>query len=66
MRKDKELDKLIDSGYIKSYLLETEEFEPGSGSRETDKLTLTFESGFVLVIKTFCSGCSENTCLYFE
>lgn len=66
MRKEKVLDKLVDNGYIKSYVLETEELEPGFGSRETDKLTLTFESGFVLIIKTFCSGIAENTVLYFE
>lgn len=66
MQKNEALDKLVQSGDIKGYSLETEEYEPGSGSRETDKLTLILPSGKFLVVKTFCSGVSENTSLFVE
>ena len=57
------LGSLIESGEIKSFTLETLEDIPGSGSRETDRLTLELNSGKKLIISTFCSGCSENTVL---
>jgi hypothetical protein len=55
------LDTLVKEGVIASYLLETVEDEPGSHMREADKLTITFTSGHLLVLNTFCSGCNENT-----
>jgi hypothetical protein len=58
---DKVLDTLVKEGVIASYLLETIEGEPGSHTREADKLTITFTSGHILVLNTFCSGCEENT-----
>lgn len=66
MQKNEVLDNLVQSGDIKWYSLNTEECEPGSGSRETDKLTLILPSGKFLVIETFCSGASENTSLLVE
>ena len=63
---NKILDNLIGSGEIKDYELETVEDTPGSGSRETDKLTITLLSGKKLVIETFCSGCAENTSLFIN
>lgn len=60
------LDGLIDSGDIKSYFLETVKEEPNSKFRDTERLTITFASGKVLILNTFCSGCSENTCFIIE
>jgi hypothetical protein len=58
---DKILDTLVKEGVIASYLLETIEDEPRDGMREADKLTITFTSGHILVLNTFCSGFLENT-----
>jgi hypothetical protein len=63
---NKELDKLVVNGTLTGYELFTEEFELGSGSRETEKLVLSFPNGSKLTIDTFCSGSSENTCLIIE
>lgn len=60
------LDGLVKSGDLKDFKLETIEYEPGSGSRETDRLTLTFPSGRELVIDTFCSGSAENTSIIID
>lgn len=65
------LDKLVQSGVLKSYSLRTLDMDgeevsnPGDGSRETEEILLTFPSGDVLVIGSFCSGSAENTSLIF-
>lgn len=68
------LDDLVASGTISSFDIKTldcnecevESGKEGNSSRETQQLTIHFPSGEFLVIKTFCSGCSENTFLLFE
>jgi hypothetical protein len=66
--KNKYLDELVASGEIGGYfydLIDENGFgiTESNGSRETEKLTIFFASGKILVINTFCSGCSENTSL---
>jgi len=66
------LEALVKSGTISSYQLRTRDMDgavvdnPGDGSRETGEVELTFPSGEVLVIGTFCSGSAENTVLLFD
>ena len=62
----KDLDLLISSGCITGYSYSNQEYEPGSGSRETEQLYLYFPNEMVLKIDAFCSGCSENTCLILQ
>lgn len=63
------LQGLVSTGDIKSYLLQTvnEEGEVVSdnseGFRNSDRLTITFPSGNILMLETCCSGSSENTSL---
>lgn len=66
MQKSEVLDKLVQSGDIKGYSLETVEEVEGSGSRESEKLTLILPSGKFLVIDSVCSGFLENTNLMIE
>jgi hypothetical protein len=56
------LDSLVLSKDISSYSYQ-EVPEEESKFRKTEKLELTFPSGRKLVLDTFCSGSSENTCL---
>jgi hypothetical protein len=65
------LDNLIKSGVLKSYVLKTldEDGLPtahANGMRNTEEVVLTFLTGEVLTIGTFCSGVAENTILLFE
>jgi hypothetical protein len=60
------LDKLVEDGTLKSYSIQTIEYEPGSGSRETEQLVLILPSGKSIVVSSFCSGASENTHLLIE
>lgn len=65
------LEKLILSGDISNYKIETldEDGEIVShpcGNRNTERLTIKFPSGNLLVVNTFCSGCSENTSMTFD
>lgn len=62
----KDLELLVNSGCIIGYSYSNQEYEAGSGSRETEQLYLYFPNGITLKIDTFCSGCSENTCLLLE
>jgi hypothetical protein len=66
MQKNEVLDKLVVSGEIKSYSLETLEFEPGSGSRECDQLTIVLPSGKSVSIMSICSGHLENATFFIE
>lgn len=63
------LNKLVRSGSLKSYVyidVDEDGTEEQTGEhRNTEQLTLEFQNGEKLVIGTFCSGCSENTCLLF-
>lgn len=61
-----ELDELVCRGHIKEYHYSIFEELPGSGSRETDQLLLTFSNGISLQINTACSGSAENVKMYFE
>ena len=36
------------------------------GSRNTERLTLVFNDDTEFVIDTICSGCAENTAMYFS
>lgn len=65
------LEKLILSGDIKNYKIDSidEEGEVVShprGNRNTERLTIRFPSGNLLVVDTFCSGVSENTSMTFD
>jgi hypothetical protein len=60
------LDGMVKLGDLKDFKLETIEEIPGSGSREHERLTLTFPSGRVLKIDTFCSGSAENTSIFID
>lgn len=61
-----ELDKLVAANVITSYEVSTEEEEPGSGSRESERLILHFPNGMKLQVNSVCSGFLENTGLFFE
>jgi hypothetical protein len=63
---DVALDKLVEFGHIAGYHYTMIEDEPGSGSRETERLVLIFNNGFALKINTFCSGSAENTVMEFD
>lgn len=68
--KDKELlDALVDSFCLKSYKLSALDedglFRTGR-YRNREQLTLVFPNGTELILKTWCSGCSENTGFDFE
>jgi hypothetical protein len=68
---NKSLNQLIASGDITSYQLTLHDedgnlIEKSKGSRETERLVLTFPSGKILTVDTFCSGCAENTCLVIQ
>ena len=66
--KNEILDDLVQSGEISSYLYENVD-ENGKttknliGYRNTERLIITFPSGKVICLNTFCSGCAENTSL---
>ena len=67
------LNGLVQCGLLKSFKLETFDSDGkiitgqnGNGSRESDRLTLTFPNGEELVINTFCSGSAENVSIYID
>lgn len=60
------LNGMVQRGLVKDFKLETIEDEPGSGSREHDRLTLVFPNGEQLVIDTVCSGSAENVSIYID
>lgn len=60
---DSILEELVNTGELKSYVYETVESEPGSNTRETERVTLVFSSGKKLVLETFSSGWDKNSCL---
>ena len=58
------LDNLVTSGVIKSYSLVglDENGDPGeSYFRNSEKLSLVFSNGQILVLDTYCSGVLENS-----
>jgi len=59
------LDKFVASGDIISYTYENLIDEEFPASREAEQLIITFPSGEVLTIDTFCSGSGENTGMVF-
>ena len=64
--KNSKLDSLIEKGLIKSYHYKTVEEDPGSGTRESEELILTFNEGTELKLTTICSGIQENTYINIE
>lgn len=71
MNKVNVLDNLVKMKVLKSYVLKTldEDGNPTdstNGMRQTQVVSITFLSGEVLDIGTFCSGIAENTALLFE
>lgn len=64
--KNDTLDFLVTSGEISSYKYEEILDYPDIESRKTEKVELTFPSGKKLIIETFCSGCLQNTSLFFK
>jgi len=63
--KDNTLDKFVASGDILSYTYENMVNHECPGSEETQLLIITFPSGKVLTIDTFCSGSAHNTVMIF-
>lgn len=59
------LDSLVRSGELSSYKYEEILESPDSEVRTTEQLELVFPSGKKLIIDTFCSGCLQNTSLFF-
>lgn len=69
--KNSVLDALVESKDIKSYTFKIFD-EDGNeqsimkGNRNTEELTITFNSGKTLIVSTFCSGSAENTSLFIS
>lgn len=68
MKLQDKLNKLIQSGQIKSFLYEEEvpSYPGDTESRLVDKLTIEFPNGEKIKLSTFCSGSRENTCIYLK
>ena len=62
---NEQLNDLVENGTIKSFKIVNLNSNGDVGEsefRNTEQLTLTFNDGSELVLGTFCSGSSENTC----
>ena len=64
---------MVTKGTIKSYKYNTVDQDGNvvstptdDDNRNTERLTLVFNDDTTLIIDTFCSGCAQDTCMFFS